>query len=48
MYKRQIEAGQCSFAELEKLMLEKGEAAANMSGRQELLENIVNRYLDNH
>jgi xylose isomerase len=29
-------------------MLEKGEAAANTSGRQELLENIVNRYLDKH
>jgi len=27
-------------------MLQKGEAAANTSGRQELLENIVNRYLD--
>ena len=27
-------------------MLEKGEAAPNASGRQELLENIVNRYLD--
>jgi xylose isomerase len=24
----------------------KGEAARNQSGRQELLENIVNRYLD--
>ena len=43
---KKIEAGQCSFAELEKLMLEKGEAAPNTSGRQELLENIVNRYLD--
>jgi xylose isomerase len=27
-------------------MLEKGEAAANNSGRQELLENIFNRYID--
>ena len=26
-------------------MLEKGDAAANVSGRQEMLENIVNRYL---
>ena len=43
---KRIEAGACSFGELEKLMLEKGEAAANTSGRQELLENIVNRYLD--
>jgi len=29
-------------------MLEKGEASPNTSGRQELLENIVNRYLDKH
>ena len=43
---QKIEAGKSSFAELEKLMLEKGEAAPNASGRQELLENIVNRYLD--
>ena len=43
---KKIEAGGCSFAELEKLMLEKGDATANTSGRQELLENIVNRYLD--
>ena len=40
-----IESGQASFAELEKYMLEKGDAAANVSGRQELLENIINRYL---
>jgi xylose isomerase len=26
-------------------MLEKGEAAPNTSGRQELLENIINTYL---
>jgi xylose isomerase len=45
---KKIEAGKSSFVELEKLMLEKGEAAANTSGRQELLENIVNRYLDKH
>ncbi len=30
---------------LEKYMLEKGDAAPNVSGRQEMLENIVNRYL---
>jgi xylose isomerase len=33
------------LASLEKLMLEKGEAAANQSGRQEMLENLVNQYL---
>jgi xylose isomerase len=30
---------------LEKLMLEKGDASANKSGRQELLENIVNQFI---
>lgn len=43
---KKIEAGQCNFSDLEKLMLEKGEAAANTSGRQELLENVFNRYMD--
>jgi xylose isomerase len=43
---QRIEAGHATFAELEKLILEKGEAAANQSGRQELLENVFNRYLD--
>ena len=41
----EIEAGKHDFASLEKYMLAKGEAAANASGRQELLENIVNRYV---
>jgi len=40
-----IEAGKTSFESLEKYMLEKGEASANESGRQEMLENIFNRYL---
>ena len=43
---KKIEAGNTSFAELETLMIGKGEAEINTSGRQELLENIVNRYLD--
>lgn len=41
----EIEAGKVGFAELEKYMLDKGDAAANVSGRQEMLENIINRYL---
>ena len=41
----EIEAGKHDFASLEKYMAAKGEAAANVSGRQELLENIVNRYV---
>jgi xylose isomerase len=41
----EIEAGKHDFASLEKLMLEKGEAAANTSGRQEMIENLINTYL---
>ncbi|MFM9068799.1 MAG: xylose isomerase [Planctomycetota bacterium] len=41
----EIEAGQKSLADLEKYMLAKGEAAPNSSGRQEMLENLINRYL---
>jgi len=40
-----IESGSASFSDLEAYMLEKGEVAANQSGRQEMLENIVNDYL---
>ncbi|GIX08101.1 MAG: xylose isomerase [Candidatus Poribacteria bacterium] len=40
-----IEAGEVGFEELEAYMLEKGEAAPNTSGRQELIENIINQYL---
>ena len=41
----EIEAGKTSFESLEKYMLEKGDVAPNESGRQEMLENIFNRYL---
>lgn len=41
----EIEAGKHSFASLEAVMLEKGDAAANVSGRQEMLENLINTYL---
>ena len=40
-----IEAGKEDFASLEAYMLEKGEAEKNASGRQEMLENLVNRYV---
>ena len=40
-----IEAGKENFLSLEKLMLEKGEAAANQSGRQEFLENLINEFI---
>jgi xylose isomerase len=42
---QQVEKGQAKFEDLEKYMLDKGDAAANQSGRQEMLENIINRYL---
>ncbi|QDV73890.1 xylose isomerase [Botrimarina mediterranea] len=41
----EIEAGKHSLASLEELMLKKGEAAPNASGRQELFENVINEYL---
>jgi xylose isomerase len=41
----EIEAGQHSLASLEKVMLQKGEAAENRSGRQEMIENLINTYL---
>ena len=41
----EIEAGRHSFESLEKYMLAKGEATPNQSGRQELFENVVNRYV---
>ncbi len=41
----EIEAGKHDFTTLEKYMLEKGEADPNVSGRQELFENIVNRFI---
>ena len=40
----EIEAGKHDFASLEAYMLKKGAPAPNVSGRQELIENIVNRY----
>ena len=40
-----IENGQVTFADLENYMLDKGNPATNTSGRQEMLENIINDYL---
>jgi len=40
-----IESGKTNFKELEKLMLKKGEAAPNTSGRQEFLENLINEFI---
>ncbi len=41
----EIESGKASFATLEKYMLDKGEATPNRSGRQEMIENLINTYL---
>jgi xylose isomerase len=40
-----IEAGKESFASLEKYMLEKGDITPNKSGRQEMIENLINTYV---
>ena len=41
----EIEAGSHDFKSLEQYMLEKGDVTPNTSGRQELFENVVNRYV---
>ncbi|MFM7149636.1 MAG: xylose isomerase, partial [Gemmataceae bacterium] len=43
---QQIEQGKVGFEDLEKYMLEKGNPDKNVSGRQEMLENILNRYIE--
>ena len=40
-----IESGKASFKDLEAYMLKKGEADANISGRQEFLENLINEFI---
>jgi xylose isomerase len=42
---RDIEKGKAGFKQLEAYMLKKGEAAANTSGRQEFLENLINEFI---
>jgi xylose isomerase len=41
----EIEAGKHSLASLEKIMLERGDISGNRSGRQEMIENLINTYL---
>ncbi len=43
---KRIEAGSATFQELEEKMLSQGDISGNQSGRQELVENIINRYMD--
>jgi xylose isomerase len=40
-----IESGKANFKELEKYMLEKGDITPNTSGRQEMLENLINEFI---
>jgi xylose isomerase len=42
---RDIEHGKLGLKELEAYMLKNGEAAANKSGRQEFVENILNEFI---
>jgi xylose isomerase len=42
---QEIENGQHDFVSLEKYMLERGDVAPNTSGRQEMLEHLINRYV---
>ena len=42
---QRIESGKVTFAELESYVLPKGEAAKNVSGRQEMLENLINEFI---
>jgi xylose isomerase len=41
----EITSGKHDFNSLEKVMLQKGDAAPNRSGRQEMIENLINTYL---
>ncbi len=42
---RKVEAGQASFADLEAYILPKGEVTNLVSGRQEMLENLINEFI---
>ncbi|MGL6073375.1 MAG: xylose isomerase [Fimbriiglobus sp.] len=42
---QQIQSGMANFDMLEAYMLDKGDSEPNKSGRQELVENIINRYM---
>ncbi len=42
---RRIEAGESSFKDLEAYILPKGEVTTNVSGRQEMLENLINEFI---
>jgi xylose isomerase len=41
----EIESGKANFESLEKYILVKGDVEKNVSGRQEMIENLINRYI---
>jgi xylose isomerase len=41
----EIESGKANFKTLEKYMLDKGEITPNTSGRQEMIENLINTFI---
>jgi xylose isomerase len=41
----EIESGKATFESLEKYMLDKGDITANTSGRQEMIEHLINRFV---
>jgi xylose isomerase len=42
---KKVEAGQASFEELETAALRTGDVTSNQSGRQEMLENLINEFI---
>jgi xylose isomerase len=42
---RRVEAGKASFSDLEAYILPKGDSAKNVSGRQEMIENLINEFI---
>jgi xylose isomerase len=42
---RKVESGQSSFSDLEAYILPKGEIGSQFSGRQEMLENLINEFI---
>ena len=42
---RRVESGQCNLGDLEAYIVPKGDAARNISGRQEMLENMINEFI---
>ncbi len=42
---RRVESGQAGFTELESYIVPKGEIKTNESGRQEMLENLINEFI---